>query len=106
MAAKKHSEQAPAGSETDQPPPPLPPLKASPIPLVAVKEEESFGSDGAPYIPDERFTDGIWTRRSDGEDYALCIHEPYTYGQTHMARNSQHQWEGVSEQFHAEFTKK
>lgn len=89
-----------------QPPEPLPPLKASPIPQVEKTPIAENGSDPCPFITDERFTDGIWVRASDGEDYALCIHDADGYGNTHTARNSEHQWQGKIEQFNAAFSRK
>ncbi len=92
--------------EPEQPPAPLPPLKASPIPQVDKAPVAETGSDPCPYITDDRFTDGVFIRHSDGEQYALCIHDSDGYGQTHTARNSVHQWQGKAEQFNAAFTKK
>ncbi len=106
MAKHSKPHDAPAGSEEDQPPSPLPPLVASTIPLVQANPVSDYGADACPYIPDDKFVDGIWTRKSDGEQYALCIHPPTGYGNTHMCRNTVHQWEGVEAQFNAEFTRK
>ncbi len=108
MATKKNqpSDSPDQQDEPQQPPSPLPPLKASPIPQVEKTPIATEGSDPCPYIPDERFTDGIWNRVSDGEDYALCIHEKDGYEQTHTARNSEHQWQGRAADFNAAFTKK
>lgn len=80
--------------------------KATPIPLVAKNPEAENGSDPCPYIPDEKFTSGVWIRASDGEEYALCIHPADGYGQTHTARNTVHQWQGRAVDFNSAFTKK
>jgi hypothetical protein len=98
---KSHPEE-----EQEQPRPPLPPILASPIPLVEKVEASETGSDPCPYIPDDRFVNGIWIRESDGEEYALCIHKEDGYGQTHTARNTVHQWQGRAEQFNAAFQRK
>lgn len=87
-------------------PEPLPAVAPNPIPLVTPIPVAESGSDPCPYIPDEKFVNGLWTRNSDGEDYALCIHKPDGYGQTHTARNSVHQWQGVASDFNAAFQKK
>ena len=88
-------------------PDPLPPVAFNPVPLVeAAPVAADDGTDPTPYIPDERFTDGLWTRNSDGEVYALCIHKPDGYQQTHTARNSIHQWQGVAADFFANFQRK
>lgn len=105
MAKQKDTatEDAPA---PQQPPAPLPPLVASPIPQVEKTPVAETGSDPSPYIPDDRFVNGVWIRQSDGEEYALCIHEPDGYGQTHTARNSVHQWQGGAAAFNAAFQRK
>lgn len=90
----------------EQPPAPLPPLVASNIPQVVPAVAAESGHDPCPFIPDERFTDGIWVRTSDGEEYALCIHAKDGYEQTHTARNSVHQWQGKVADFNANFTRK
>lgn len=89
----------------EQPKTPLPKLTASPIPQV------QDGTENTPFVPgdapkDEDYTDGVFTRTSDGEDYALAIHEPDTYGKTHSAKNSRHFWQGTKEEFKKEFEKK
>jgi hypothetical protein len=81
-------------------------LAASPIPQVEKKPVAESGSDPSPYIPDDRFVNGVWVRESDGEEYALCIHAPDGYGQTHTARNSVHQWQGGAAAFNAAFQRK
>lgn len=108
MAKQNSPIEKPADAEPqiEQPRPPLPPLVASPIPQVEPSPVAETGSDPCPYIPDDRFTNGVWTRNSDGEDYALCIHKPDGYGNTHSARNSVHQWQGVAADFNAAFQKK
>lgn len=93
-------------NEPEQPPAPLPPLKASLIPQVDKTPIATNGSDPCPYITDDRFTDGIWNRVSDGEDYALCIHDADGYGNTHTARNSEHQWQGRAADFNTAFNRK
>lgn len=101
-------QEAPKGSETDQPKPPLPPIKASPIPQVPKKELESvIREDAAP--SDDFYTDGSFVMRKGahvGEEFALCIHAPDTYGNTHSLKNSEHFWQGKEEEFRVAFEKK
>jgi hypothetical protein len=102
----KHKEapaEAIAGSETDQPPAPLPPLKASPIPQVELAVNPETGIDAGASPKDEDFTDGIF--EMDGEKYALCIHDEDHYGRTHSCKNSVHFWQGSKEEFNASFNK-
>jgi len=81
-------------------------LTAVVIPQVTPNPISETGADPCPYIADDKFVNGIWVRNSDGEEYALCIHPPDGYNQTHTARNSVHQWQGRAEQFHADFQRK
>jgi len=94
-----------ASSDTvTQPPAPLPPLVASPIPQVARKLESEVSLDAGAAPKEEDHTDGIFTGQ-DGEKYALCIHDPDVYGNTHSLKNSAHFWQGKIEAFNAKFTK-
>ncbi len=88
----------------EQPKPPLPPIKASPIPQVAKSNLPEVGLDACQMPNDEDFTDGIFTM--DGEDYALCIHRADGAGRTHSLKNSVHSWQGTREEFNAKFERK
>lgn len=88
----------------EQPPAPLPELKASPIPQIERKEAAETGHDSCKLPCDEDHTHGIFT--ADGEDYALCIHEPDGYGNTHTLKNSLHLWQGKEAEFNAKFSRK
>lgn len=87
----------------EQPRPPLPPLKASPIPQVEKPPLAETGFDAGAIPDDEEFTDGIFEK--DGEPFALCIHRADGYGRTHSLKNSIHTWQGTKEEFNAAFTK-
>lgn len=53
-------------------------------------------------------TDGGEQRESTlypGEEFALCIHDPNSYGRTHSLKNSLHFWEGTEGQFQLQFEK-
>ena len=84
-----------------QPKPPLPPIKASPIPQVPKTTVAEVGLDAGAIPKDEDFTDGIFSL--DGEDYALCIHTADGYGRTHSLKNSVHTWQGTEVEFNATF---
>lgn len=92
-------------NEPEQPPAPLPPLKASPLPQVEKKAEAETGRDACAIPCDDEFTDGIFVNKADGEDYALCIHVADGYGRTHSCKNSQHTWQGTEDEFDATFKK-
>lgn len=104
---KKHEHTTEPAIE--QPAPPLPELKASPIPQVeAVPEVSNVSNGGAP--ADEDYTDGVFVMNAKAtwpnEEFALCIHEPDTYGKTHSAKNSLHFWQGNEAEFDSMFKKK
>jgi len=80
--------------------------KAFEIPVVEVKKDEEYSIDPCPMPNPEDYVDGIFTRISDGEDYALCIHAENGHGRTHTAKNSVHMWQGTAESFNASFTHK
>lgn len=89
----------------DQPPSPLPPLVASPIPQV--KPPEPSGADSEfPFPKDEEFTGGLYVNKFDKLEYALCIHPANRYGKTHTLKNSHFVWTGTEEEFNGEFTHK
>lgn len=92
----------------EQPSEPLPKLKASPIPQVAaIPEVSDVSTGGTP--KDEDYTDGIFVKRKgdwQGEEFALAIHEPDTYGRTHSCKNSLHFWQGNEDEFDAAFKSK
>ena len=54
---------------------------------------------------DEDHDKGAFTRLSDGELYALAIHEKDTYGRTHSLKNTLHFWQGSEPEFRMQFTK-
>jgi len=93
--------------EIEQPKPPLPPLEPSLLPQVEEKVVEiPLAEGGAP--KDNEFTDGIYRMKEGnhaGEDFALCIHEPDTYGKTHSAKNSLNFWQGNEKEFKSAFEK-
>jgi hypothetical protein len=104
IAALELSDEGPA-----QPPEPLPKIPlATPIPQVTLQEKDiPLENGGAP--KDEEFTDGIFVKAEgdfSGEDFALCIHPPDTYGKTHSLKNSLHFWQGTKEEFRKTFEKK
>lgn len=102
----KHKDESPKVSQTpEQPPAPLPPLKASPIPQVDKAPESETGLDACALPPDEEFTDGVFISKIDGEQYALCKHDADGYGRTHSLKNSIHTWQGNSAEFNATFEK-
>lgn len=108
MKTTKSHESKQVVAEVEQPPTPLPEIKASPIPFVAAEMiEEAKSLENAP--KDEDFIDGLFVMKQGyhvGEEFALCIHEPNTYGRTHTLRNTQHQWEGTKKEFRQAFEKK
>lgn len=97
VAALEDNDTAPA-----QPKPPLPPLKASPIPQLPAEPE--IKSDLMDTPKDEDYTDGIYV--SDGEQFAVCIVKDHPSGRTHFAKNSRHFWNGTEAEFKAKFDKK
>jgi hypothetical protein len=103
--SKKEAKDAPAVAELPpQPPVPLPPIIASPIPQVDSPETDpESGIDAGAAPKDEEHTDGIFEK--DGEKYALCIHDPDIYGNTHSLKNSRHFWQGKEPEFNAKFKK-
>jgi len=54
--------------------------------------------------PDLEDYKGKYTRKSDGEVYALAVVEDDPNGRTHKAINNVHYWEGTEHQFAMEFT--
>lgn len=86
------------------PPDPLPKLSESPIPQVESKASELSLNPAQPN--DSEFTDGIYVKESDGEQYAVCITEPREYENTHFAKNSVHFWSGRATDFKLLFNKK
>lgn len=90
--------------EPAQPPAPLPKLKASPIPQIPVATELPATPSDDP--KDEDFTDGVFKKKSDGEDYALAIKKDALSGRTHYAKNSAHFWNGTEGDFDEQFSKK
>lgn len=87
--------------KVDQPPAPLPPLKASLIPHVEAIPTIETGLDACTPPSDDEFTDGLHTL--DGELYALCVHDPDGYGNTHTLKNNIHFWQGKEVDFNATF---
>lgn len=92
-------------NEPEQPPAPLPPLKASPIPQVESDPVTETGIDACAIPPDEEFTDGIYINKDDKMKYALCKHPPDGYGRTHSLKNSKKTWQGNAAEFNATFEK-
>lgn len=108
--------------EPNQPPAPLPELKASLIPQVGLPSCPKVADSEVPPQDDE-FVNGTYKMRSfisrvdsdgnekrestihPGESFALCIHPANTYGRTHSLKNSLHYWEGTIGQFEAFFEK-
>lgn len=78
--------------------------KPSLIPQVTIPEAKVYGERMQP--KDEEFTDGMFKHSETGEPYALCKHEPDTYGNTHSLKNSAHFWQGREKEFRATFEKK
>jgi hypothetical protein len=105
MAKQSIKEPEPEAVEPDQPPAPLPPLKASPIPQVEVVE--TSGADMEfPFPKDEEFSHGLYVHKIDKLEYALCVHPANRYGRTHTLKNSRFVWNGTEDEFNAEFTHK
>ncbi len=92
-------------NEPEQPPAPLPKLKASPIPQVEKTIAAETGHDSCALPKDEDFTEGVFVNQKDGNPYALCIHEADGYGRTHSLKNSTHTWQGTEVEFNASFKK-
>lgn len=70
---------------------------------------------GLPEIPadtlmqaptDEMYTDGEYVQKSNGEVFALCIHEPDGYGKTHSLKNQAHTVQVNEGEFDAQFREK
>ena len=99
MSKKSDKPEPEAEVFPEQPPAPLPPLEASPIPQIVIVPEDVKVEHSTP--KDEEYTGGLWTK--DGEPYALCIHEPNEAGKTHTLKNSRHFWQGTNEEFKAAF---
>lgn len=89
--------------EVAQPRSPLPPIKESPIPVVESANAAETGHDDCKLPEDGDFTHGLYEMNS--EKYALCIHAPDGYGNTHTLKNTLHTWQGTKEQFNASFTR-
>lgn len=88
--------------------PPLPPPAKSPLPVVTIPEQGVYIEKSQP--DDHEFTDGIYVYSIDdsqlhGEKFALCIHDPDTYENTHSLKNTAHFWQGTKAEFKAAFEK-
>ncbi len=105
IAALALDDESKPKEEQSQPPAPLPPLKASPIPQIAKNPVSETGIDACQMPPDEEFTDGVYVNKNDKEEYALCIHPADGYQRTHTAKNSAHTWQGTEAEFDATFKK-
>ncbi len=94
-------------SGLSQPPPPLPPIKASPVPQLPKKTALELLNPAQPL--DEQYTDGIYVMANGalkGEPFALHISKvPYAYENTHFLKNSEHSWQGKEETFRLTFDK-
>jgi len=80
--------------------------KTAPKNIPRAPQAQSTGG-AEPTPPMEKFTEGPFKRKSDGEEYALAIVQMNPLnGRTHRAMNTAHYWEGTLEQFLAAFTNK
>lgn len=77
--------------------------KKSTLPIVEAKPIEEKLSPSAP--TDDKFVHGIFIHRVDGQKYALCIHEPDGYDNTHSLKNTANFWQGTKEAFKNTFDK-
>lgn len=80
--------------------------KTAPKNIPRAPQAQSLGG-AEPTPPMDKFTEGTFVRKSDGEEYALAVvpMNPLN-GRTHRAMNTAHYWEGTEEQFVKAFTKK
>lgn len=80
--------------------------KTAPKNIPRAPQSQSLGG-AEPTPPMDKFTEGTFVRKSDGEEYALAVvpANPLN-GRTHRAMNTAHYWEGTEEQFVKAFTKK
>lgn len=76
---------------------------------VETKDKPRF-PDNIPVVPPPKGArpaydayEGKYTRKSDGEPYALAIVEDDPLGRTHKAINNVHSWEGTEAEFKAAF---
>lgn len=92
----KHTEHAePAKSEAEKKASHLPQVKA-PVELPATPSDDP---------KDEDYTEGVFKKKSDGEDYAIAIKKDALSGRTHYAKNSAHFWNGTESEFDEQFSK-
>lgn len=127
IAALELNDEQNKESKTDEPAPnTLPPKPVeSNIPHIGTPNVDNIptveSGDVAP--KNEDFTDGQFTMRPyvtrinaegverrettlhPGEPFALCKHEPDTYGRTHSLKNSLHFWQGTEGAFQLYFEK-
>lgn len=119
---QKQNSGADGPEESELPPSGLPPKPVvSNIPQVTkIPEVNPIDS---PHYKDEDYTGGLFKMRAQvsthdsegnekrestlypGEAFALCVHEPDTYGRTHSLKNSIHFWEGSLGAFERFFEK-
>lgn len=78
--------------------------KASSLPQIKPAAELPATPSDDP--KDEDFTDGVFKKKSDGEEYALSIKKDAVTGRTHYAKNSAHFWNGTEADFDEQFSKK
>ncbi len=127
VAALELNDEQNAESKTDEPAPnpPLPAPVKSNIPHIGTPGIDNIPKveSGANAPKDEDFTDGQFKMRAyvtrinsggdeqkeytlyPGELFALCKHDPDTYGRTHSLKNSLHLWQGSEGQFQMYFEK-
>ncbi len=91
-----------ADPKTPQPVTVQPPAP-EPLPKNIPQVEKKDGPAGG-VIPKVEEFKGKYTRRSDGEEYALAVVHGDINGRTHKLMNSEHYWEGTYEQFKKEFS--
>ncbi len=102
-----HEDVSTVETEQSQPPEPLPPLTASPIPQVPAKDAVSMLNPAQPL--DHEYTDGLYVKLdgdAKGETFALCITDPDGYENTHFLKNSRHSWSGKAIDFKQQFDRK
>lgn len=118
-----NDEQRNESGVTDEPETtaPLPAPGKSNIPHVEIPK---VVDKAQPTFTDDDFTGGMFVMRHyiarmdsegnekrettlyPGELFALCKHDPDTYGRTHSLKNTVHFWQGSEAQFQATFEKK
>ena len=75
------------------------------LPIVDYTEPTPVFDPRANPPLDDDHNKGLFVRRSDGEKFALAVHEKDTYHRTHSLKNTAHFWQGNEAEFRAEFEK-